>query len=131
MKLDVVKKYFALTEQFRSAEEDYADIFHPDIEQTEYPNWLTAQLTISDRETLFQRMPNGAKLLASQSYEIQRAYELEETVIAEVVWTAVVGADLGPFKKGQTLKAYFCCIFDFKDNLIYRQRNYDCFERFS
>ena len=130
MKLDVVKKYFAYAEQFRTAEVDYADIFHPEIEQTEYPNGLTAQLTVSDREALFQRMPNGAKLLASQKYDIQQAYVLEQTVITEVIWTAVVGADLGPFKKGQTLKAYFCCIFDFKDDLIYRQRNYDCFERF-
>lgn len=130
MKLDVVKKYFKLTEEFRTAESDYADILHPDIEQTEYPNWLTAQLTVSDWETLFKRMPNGAKLLASQAYEIQRAYEVEDTVITEVVWTAVIGADLGSFTKGQTLRAYFCCVFDFKDGRIHRQRNYDCFERF-
>jgi ketosteroid isomerase-like protein len=130
MKLDIVKKYFTLTEQFRTAEIDYADILHPDIEQIEYPNWLTPQLTVSDRETLFKRMPNGAKLLASQKYDIQRAYELEDTVITEVVWTAVIGADLGSFKTGQALKAYFCCVFNFKDGLIYRQRNYDCFERF-
>lgn len=130
MKLEIVKKYFALTERFVSEESEYADIFHPDIEQTEYPNGLTAQLTVSDRETLFRRMPNGAKLLASQNYDIQHAYEVEESVITEVVWTAVVRADLGPFKAGQNLKAYFCCVFDFKDGLIYRQRNYDCFERF-
>lgn len=130
MKMDVVKQYFRLTEQFRTDEAEYVGILHPHIEQTEYPNLLTAQLTVSDRETLFKRMPNGAKLLASQNYDIQRAYELEDTVITEVVWTAVVGADVGPFKTGQPLKAYFCCVFDFQDGLIYRQRNYDCFERF-
>ena len=130
MKLDVVKQYFRLTEQFRTAETDYVGILHPDIEQTEYPNLLTAQLTVSDWQTLFQRMPGGAKLLASQNYDIQRAYELEDTLITEVVWTAEVGADVGPFKTGQPLKAYFCCVFEFQDGLIYRQRNYDCFERF-
>lgn len=130
MSLDIVKRFFELTEEFRTAEADYSDILHPEVEQTEYPNWLTAQLTVSDRETMFKRMPNGAKLLASQSYEMKRAYEVENTVITEVVWTAVVGADVGPFKTGQALRAYFCCVFDFKDGLIYRQRNYDCFERF-
>ncbi|MCE3200156.1 nucleotidyltransferase domain-containing protein [Paenibacillus sonchi] len=28
------------------------------------------------------------------------------------------------------MKVYFCCIFQFKDGLIYRQRRFDCFERF-
>jgi len=130
MKQVVVKKYFALAEGFRSAEAEYADVLHPEIEQTEYPNWLTAQLTVSDRKTLFGRMANGAKLLASQKFDIQRIYETGDVVVAEVVWTAVVGTDLGSFETGQSLKAYFCCVFEFKDGLIYRQRNYDCFERF-
>lgn len=130
MSLAVVKKYFELTEQFATEESQYVLIFHPDIQQTEYPNWLTVQLTVSDRETLFKRMPNGAKLLASQNYEITKAYEVGDTVITEVIWTAVIGADIGDFKAGQKMKAYFCCVFDFKDGLIYRQRNYDCFERF-
>ncbi|WP_438449037.1 nuclear transport factor 2 family protein [Gorillibacterium sp. sgz5001074] len=130
MKLEIVKKYFTLTEQFVTEESDYTDIFHPDIEQTEYPNWLTSQLMVSNREMLLKRMPNGAKLLASQQYDIQRAYETEDAVITEVIWTAVIGNNLGVFKEGQELKAYFCCVFEFKDGLIYRQRNYDCFERF-
>lgn len=129
MKLDIVKKYFSLIEQFRTTEVDYKDVFHSDMEQTEYPNWLTAQLTVSDRDSLFTRMANGAKLLASQKYDIQHAYELEKTVITEVVWTAVIGVSVGSFESGQIIKAYFCCVFDFKDGLIYRQRNYDCFER--
>lgn len=68
--------------------------------------------------------------MSSQKYEIKREYEMEETVITEVVWTAKVRADAGPFQAGQELRAYFCCVFDFKDGLILRQRNYDCFERF-
>ncbi|WP_135550012.1 nuclear transport factor 2 family protein [Paenibacillus cymbidii] len=130
MKLEVVKKYFSLIEQFRTDESEYTDILHAEVEQTEYPNWLTAKLTISDRATLFERSKSGSKLLASQRYDIQRSYECDETVITEVFWTAVIGTDVGSFKSGQKLEAYFCCVFDFKDGLIYRQRNYDCFERF-
>jgi len=75
-------------------------------------------------------MPGGRKLLSSQNYDIQRIYETEDTLIAEVIWTATVAIDAGSFKAGQQMKAYFSCIFEFKDGLIYRQRNYDCFERF-
>ena len=38
--------------------------------------------------------------------------------------------DAGPLKKGQRLAAHFCMIFEFKEGLIHRQRNYDCFEPF-
>ncbi|WNS46286.1 hypothetical protein [Paenibacillus sp. MMS20-IR301] len=130
MKLQTVTRFFELTEQFKTDEADYAQILHPEIEQTEFPNALTPQLTVSDRELLFKRMPGGRKLLSSQKYDIQHTYEAGNTLIAEVVWSAVVAVDAGAFKAGQELKAYFCCVFEFKDNLIHRQRNYDCFERF-
>lgn len=130
MKLQTVARFFELTEQFSTEEADYEQILHPEVEQTEFPNALTERVTVSDRETMFRRMPGGRKLLSSQNYDIQQTYESGDTLIAEVIWTAVVAVDAGAFRSGQELKAYFCCVFEFKDNLIYRQRNYDCFDRF-
>ncbi|MNL63318.1 hypothetical protein D3C87_1874470 [compost metagenome] len=75
-------------------------------------------------------MAGGKKLLASQKYEIQHSYESGDTLVTEVIWNAEVAVNAGSLKAGQHMKAYFCCIFQFKDGLIYRQRNYDCFERF-
>lgn len=130
MKLETVKRFFELNEAFSISESDFASVLHPEIEQTEFPNWITPGVVVSNFEVLLQRVPNGRKLLKEQKYEIQRAYEAGEALIAEVIWTAEVGADVGAFKAGQQLKAYFCCVFEFKDDRIYRQRNYDCFERF-
>lgn len=130
MKLETVKRFYELIESFSVTESDFKPLLHPDIEQTEYPNLITPGIVVSNYETLLQRIPNGKKLLKSQKYDIQRTYEAGETLIAEVIWTAEVGADVGAFKAGQQLKAYFCCVFDFRDDRIYRQRNYDCFERF-
>ena len=130
MKLETVKRWYELIESFSVTESDFKPLLHPDIEQTEYPNLITPGIVGSNYETLLQRIPNGKKLLKSQKYDIQRTYEAGETLITEVIWTAEVGADIGAFKAGQQLKAYFCCVFDFKDGRIYRQRNYDCFERF-
>lgn len=131
MKLEAVKRFFELIEQFSDSETDFRHILHPDIEQTEYPNLLTPGVVVSNFEVLMQRMPNGKKLLKEQNYDIQRTHEAGDALITEVIWTAEVGADAGPFKAGQSLKAYFCCVFEFKDGKIYRQRNYDCFERFN
>jgi hypothetical protein len=67
-------------------------------------------MTVSDRDTLIKRMPGGKKLLSSQKYDIQRAYESGDTLNTEVIWIAVVAVDAGTFKAGQQLKAYFCCV---------------------
>jgi Ketosteroid isomerase-related protein len=130
MKIHAVKRYFVLLEQFSTNEADYREMLHPGIEQTEYPNQLTDHVTVSNFEMLMKRLPSGRKLLKEQHFDVQRVYETEDAVITEVVWTAVVAADAGPFKAGQPLKAYFSMTFDFRDGKIYRQRNYDCYERF-
>ncbi|MNW47803.1 SnoaL-like domain protein [compost metagenome] len=130
MKLETVKRFFELIEAFSISESDFKPLLHPEIEQTEFPNFITPGVVVSNFEVLMQRIPNGKKLLKEQKYDIQRVYEAGETLITEVIWTAEVGADAGVFKTGQRLKAFFCCFFDFKDGKIYRQRNYDCFERF-
>ncbi|MBA9088143.1 ketosteroid isomerase-like protein [Fontibacillus solani] len=130
MKLETVKRFFELIEAFSISESDFKPLLHPEIEQTEFPNFITPGVVVSNYEVLMQRIPNGKKLLKEQKYDIQRVYEAGETLITEVIWTAEVGADAGVFKTGQRLKAFFCCLFDFKDGKIYRQRNYDCFERF-
>ena len=128
--LETVKRYFALLEEFSASSSDFQSVLHPEVEQTEYPNLITADVAVSNFDILMQRIPNGKKLLREQKYDIQRIYETGETLITEVIWTAEVGTDIGAFKAGQQLKAYFCCVFDFKGDKIYRQRNYDCFERF-
>ena len=63
MKIDVVKRYFELLEQFSTNEADYREILHPEIEQTEYPNQLTDHVAVSHFETLLKRIPNGRKLV--------------------------------------------------------------------
>lgn len=130
MKLATVKRYFELLEAFSQSESDFKALLHPEIEQIEYPNLLTASVTTSSFDVLMQRIPGGRKLLKEQKYTMERVYEAGESLITEVIWTAEVGVDAGSFEAGQQLKAYFCCIFDFKDGKIYKQRNYDCFERF-
>jgi hypothetical protein len=130
VKLETVKRFFELIEAFSISESDFKPLLHSEIEQTEFPNLVTPAVVVSNYEVLMQRIPNGKKLLEEQKYDIQRVYEAGETLITEVIWTAKVGADVGAFKAGQQLRAYFCCVFDFKDGKIHRQRNYDCFERF-
>jgi hypothetical protein len=95
--------------------EDYKPLLHPEIEQTEFPNWITDRVVVSNWDMLLQRMPAGKKLLKQQKYDIQGVIESGDVVVTEVIWTAEVAADVGMFRMGQKLKAYFCCVFEFKN----------------
>jgi hypothetical protein len=49
-------------------------------------------------------------------------------VVLEAIWTGTLAVGFGTLKPGDQLRARFAQIFEFKDGLIWRQRNYDCFE---
>lgn len=127
----IIETYLQLLSDFVIEREEFEKVFHPSIEQIEYPNALTKSVTISDFEILLQRMPAGKNLLKKQSMRIRNYIETGETAVVEADWEATVRTDLGPFKADQNLKAYFCMIFEFKEGKIFRQKNYDCFEPFA
>ncbi|TGM04617.1 hypothetical protein EHQ76_07680 [Leptospira barantonii] len=126
----IIETYLNLLSDFVIEREKFETILHSEIEQTEYPNALTKAIIVSDFEKLMLRMPAGKNLLKKQSFRVTGYIEKENTAIVEADWEAIVKSDLGPFKTDQVLKAYFCMIFEFKENKIFRQKNYDCFEPF-
>jgi len=105
--------------------------YHSEVEQTEYPNAITKQLTTRNLAHLKAGSLMGKKILASQHFEIVREYVAGNTVILEVIWTAVAAVPLGAVPVGGTMKAWFSQFFEYQDGKIFRQRNYDCFQPFS
>lgn len=128
---NIIQEYFRLISEFIIERKEFDKIFHPDILQTEFPNSLTKTLTVSNFETLMKRMPAGKALLREQKFEIEKTYEMNDIVVVETKWTGIIKSDLGQFKENQILKAHFCVLFEFKEDKIFRQRNYDCFEPFA
>ncbi|TGL76323.1 nuclear transport factor 2 family protein [Leptospira yasudae] len=126
-----ITTYLDLLSNFVVEPKDFESVLHPEILQTEYPNALTKKVTISNWDDLFRRMPAGKNLLKRQIFRMQTYLESGDTAVVEADWEATIRADLGPFKADQNLKAYFCMIFEFKENKIHRQKNYDCFEPFA
>jgi ketosteroid isomerase-like protein len=100
------------------------------VEQIEYPNRLVPQGTKRNLSDLKEGFLKGKKLLASQTYDIQRSYVVGNTVILETIWTAKLAVSLGPIPSGGEMKAYFAQFIEFDDGKIIRQRTYDCFEPF-
>jgi len=128
--LNLIKKYYHLVETFQTDIKQYADILHPQIIPVEFPNLLNKKVREGNLESMNQGMVAGKNLLSAQHFEITNGFETENQAVVECIWTGTIAADKGPFKKDQVLKAYICAVFEFKDNKIFRQRNYDCYEEF-
>jgi ketosteroid isomerase-like protein len=128
----VIQRYLQLLESFETAPAAFAQVFHPAIEQTEYPNLLTRALRTRTLPELLRDAKQGKALLAEQRFTVRHhtSSPTAERVVVEADWRGDIGANLGPFRRGQQLRAHFCMVFELRDGLIFRQRNYDCFEPF-
>ncbi|MBX9768720.1 MAG: nuclear transport factor 2 family protein [Bdellovibrionales bacterium] len=129
-KIEKIKDYLMLLEQFELSESSYANILHPDFSQIEFPNGLNKVGQTSDYSEIFKRMKIGRSILTNQRYQIDSAIEQQNKAYVEANWSGTMAVDAGPLKKGQQLTAHFCMAFEFVDGKIYRQRNYDCFDPF-
>lgn len=127
-KIDTIKRFFHLLQWFTTAENEYKAILHPAIEQTQYPNLLIPAIRKRTFANLIEGAEAGKKMLAFQHFEPLHFFETETVVIAEYTWTGELKQKVGKLKQGQVLKAHICTIFEFKDDKIFRQRNYDCYE---
>ncbi len=117
--------------QNRSAGADVLKFYHPDVQQTEFPNAVTKNLTVRSLDDLKAASERGKKVLQREEYEVLRWFAFENTAIIEAIWTGTLAIPLGNIPVGGQMKAYFAQFYEFEDGKIIRQRNYDCFEPFA
>ena len=101
-----------------------------DIVQEEFPNLLLPQGTVRDFINLRAAYDKSRYSITSQSYEVVNALASGNCVVLETKWTATIAVGFGKLKPGDIVRARFAQFFEFRDGLIFRIRNYDCFEPF-
>ena len=99
-----------------------------DVGQEEFPNRLLPKGTVRNLEALREASAKGRKVIKAQTIEIVNAVSSGQCVVLEAIWTGTLAVGFGTLKPGDQLRARFAPVFEFKDGLIWRQRNYDCFE---
>lgn len=122
----LVLDFLKMLEESESPER-FIDFYHPDVEQTEFPNAITKNTTVRTLKELKDAFGQGSKLLAKQEYEVKNLVAAGDTVVLECVWRGTLAIPLGSIPAGGQMTAHFAQIFEFKEGKIYRQRNYDCF----
>lgn len=132
--LELARRYLsaieASTDPTRAGNDQQAGFFHPDVLQEEFPNRFVPTGAKRDLAALKEAGERGRTVLQGQRYEVRAAYALADTVILEVLWVGTLALGIAGLTAGQEMRAHFAVFLEFRDGLIYRQRNYDCFEPF-
>ncbi len=130
-KLNQIAAEFIRTLQSRNSAEELIKFYHKDIEQIEFPNTLTKNKTVRNLDDLKLASERGKKVLQKEEYKILKSYSFENTVIIEALWTGTLAIPIGNIPAGGQMKAHFAQFYEFQDDKIIKQRNYDCFEPFN
>ena len=127
-KIDLVRKYFELAEGFSTEAGSFAEVIHPEFEATIFPNLIAPKGQMYKGSNVENGMAAGKAILKYQKYDVSHWHETPVSVIVEVRWSGEMAIDAGRLAQGTVLVAHLCCVFDYKEGKIFRQRNYDCYE---
>lgn len=114
----------------RQSADALSEFYHADAEQIEFPNAITKVTAIRALEDLKAASDRGKHVISKEEYEVMNIISIAETVILECIWKGTLAVPIGKLVAGDQMKAYFAQFFEFKEDKIFRQRNYDCFEPF-
>lgn len=110
--------------------EDLRPLFADDAVTIEHPNLLKPTGARMQLEEMLAGSSAGAELMARQRYDIHQAVENDDEVVLRLTWTGVVARDVGPFIKGQELRAHIVQFIRSRHGRIREIETYDCFEPF-
>ncbi|HVV52875.1 MAG TPA: nuclear transport factor 2 family protein [Polyangia bacterium] len=105
-----------------------ASFYAPDVVHEELPNRLLPKGLTRDLQALREANLKGRAVMSAETYQVLTATEQDGRVVLEVAWTGTLAVPFGSLQPGAILRARFAQVFEFKDGLIWRQRNYDCFD---
>lgn len=125
--LDLAAAYLSALER-GAVGDDLARFFDPEVEQREHPNRLSPHGATRDLAALLDGAVKGRALLTSQRFEILNNVESGNQLSLEVLWTGTLAVPIGSLSPGDQMRAHFAIFLEYRNGLILRQRNYDCFE---
>lgn len=125
--LNMALDYINALEAGATGEELYM-YYHDDIIQVSYPCLFSPRLTARDLGDIADGTGKHLLPVKDVEYDVRKTFSAENMVVVEAVYTAVLHAPYANLPQGRHLKAYLSLCFEFRDNKIIRQRNYECFE---
>ena len=105
-----------------------AEFFTKDVVQEEFPNRLSPIGQHRNLQALLDAARKGKKIISHQKYDVLNAIADGEQVALEVFWTGKLAIAVEGLPANSELRAHVSIFFEFKNDKIARQHNYDCFD---
>jgi len=129
--LDTVKQFLQLAESCVTDHAAYAPVLHPEVEEIEFPNLHNKQGQRRNFDGLIDGIRAGRELLTRQELAGWNfVTSNDNTVVAEIRWRGEMSIRNQRVVPGQILTGHFCRVFELKAGLIFRIRDYYCYEMF-
>lgn len=125
--IETIRAYLAEVERLTDAEA-VGRFWHPEGVFEELPNALAPKGSRRESASLKESYERGRAILASQRYEVVNAFGAGDQILVELIWTGTMKIDAGPLRAGSALRARCAAVFEMRNGLIYRQRQYDCYD---
>ena len=125
-----VRDYLNVLSDLSAPPEALAAFLHPEVEQIEFPNRLVPNGARRDRQQMLDGFARGKAVTRAQSFSPTLIVVQGDAVAAEFDWWAELTVAIGSLPAGGRMTGHFATVIEFRDGLIWRQRNYDCFEPF-
>jgi ketosteroid isomerase-like protein len=107
--------------------DEVARWLHPEVLVTEHPNRLNPSGKHYDLEAVRAAGQRGAALMVAERYEIRHMFVDGERAAVQIAWSGTLGPSAGP-RAGQVMRAHICSVIELRDDKVWRQEQYDCFE---
>ena len=127
--LERARQYLAAIEGSKAKGSPFT-FLAPDICQIEYPNQFVPKGAERDLAAMADAAERGRRVLQGQRYEVRTAVATGQEVALEVLWVGILAVAVGSLAIGDEMRANFGVFLTFRDGLITRQCNYDCFQPF-
>jgi ketosteroid isomerase-like protein len=124
----LVERYLALIANPASQPEDVGTLLHPEVLFVEHPNMFSPAGSRRDRAAILESMVRGREVIAAQRFDVHDHHAVDDLrLVTRATWHGQTARDLGPLPVGTRFRAETAMFFEFRDGLIYRQENFDCF----
>lgn len=126
--LETARAFLKALEEFDVAA--LSSFFAAGAEQTEWPNRLKPDGDSRSPAQMIEDFEKSKGILSAQRYEVTSEIASGDMVAIEFVWTGTLAIPIGALAAGDEMRSHCAVVMEFRDGLIFRQRNYDCFDAF-
>src|SRR5579864_631778 len=116
--VDTIARLFRRFVSFSQEWKDFEPILDPEFSLKEFPSPANPKGVSLNSAELLKWIGEQRKLLSAQHFEITNHLEADHQAAVEVLWTGLLAADRGLFKKGKNIKANLCMVFEFRGEKI-------------